>query len=207
LAEPRRRRPPNAIIAPGGGSHTIDVTPNDYLSSLQFGALLAGEARKGEWAVFTDLLYMDLADLKSRVKDVTGPGGAASVPIDGDVNVGVRTTVWTLAGSYTAARSRVGTFDVLGGVRYAGMKSSLDWNFSGPNGILAKSGGSSVDVNLWDGIVGVRGAASISDDGKWYIPYYADIGTGNSNWTWQAYTGVGYRFDWGSVVLGLRNLS
>jgi hypothetical protein len=62
-------------------------------------------------------------------------------------------------------------------------------------------------VNLYDGIVGVRGAVALSDDGKRYVPYYADIGVGNSNWTWQAFGGVGYRFDWGSMVLGFRNLS
>ncbi len=97
------------------------------------------------------------------------------------------------------------------------MKSSLDIDFSGlsamhvrpdlPIGILPKSGSTSDSVNLYDGIVGVRGTVALSDDGKWYVPYYADIGAGNSNWTWQAYTGVGYRFDWGSVVLGFRNLS
>ena len=27
------------------------------------------------------------------------------------------------------------------------------------------------------------------------------------HWTWQAFGGVGYRFDWGSMVLGFRNLS
>jgi hypothetical protein len=198
--------PPNAVIAPGG-SQSISVTPNDYLSSLQFGATLAGEARKGNWAIFTDLLYMDLANLQSKVKEVSGPGGVVTLPINADVNVGVRTTVWTLAGSYTVARDKVGTVDLFAGGRYGSMKSSLDWNFSGPNGILAKSGGTSETVNLYDGIVGVRGAVSLSDDGKWYVPYYADIGAGNSNWTWQAFGGVGYRFDWGSMVLGFRNLS
>jgi hypothetical protein len=198
--------PPESIIG-AGGSHSISVSPNDYLKDLQFGATLAGEARKGNTAIFTDLLYMDLANLTSKVKDVSGPGGAVTLPINADVNAGVRATVWTLGGSYTVARDKVGSFDLLGGFRYGQLKSSLDWNFSGSNGILAQSGGTSDTVNLYDGIVGVRGALSLSDDGKWYFPYYADIGAGNSNWTWQAFGGVGYRFDWGSMVLGFRNLS
>jgi hypothetical protein len=42
-------------------------------------------------------------------------------------------------------------------------------------------------------------AAEIGED-------YTDR-AGNSNWTLQAFSGVGYRFDWGSMVLGFRNLS
>ena len=205
------------IIATNSATNTISVAPDDYLGNLQFAALMGGEARKGNAAIFTDLVYMDLANLKSTVKEVSGPFASVAIPANADVNMGVRATAWTLAGSYTAARGSLGTVDLLGGFRYGGLKSSLDVNFSGANplhvrpalpiGILPKSGTTSDSVNLYDGIVGVRGTVALGDDGKWYVPYYADIGAGNSNWTWQAYTGVGYRFDWGSVVLGFRNLS
>ena len=208
---------PEFIIATNSATNTISVSPNDYLSNLQFAALLAGEARKGNAAIFTDLLYLDLANLKSTVKGVSGPFVSVSIPANAEVNLGVKATVWTLGGSYTVARGGAGTVDLLGGFRYAGLKSSLDIDFSRlspmhvrpdlPIGILPKAGSTSDSVSLYDGIIGVRGTAALSDDGKWYLPYYADIGAGNSNWTWQAYTGVGYRFDWGSVVLGIRNLS
>jgi hypothetical protein len=33
------------------------------------------------------------------------------------------------------------------------------------------------------------------------MPHYLDVGTGSSNWTWQAPLGVGYAFDWGEVNL------
>ncbi len=38
------------------------------------------------------------------------------------------------------------------------------------------------------------------------MPYYADIGAGTSNWIWQAFLGLGYRFDWGAVTLAWRAL-
>jgi hypothetical protein len=41
---------------------------------------------------------------------------------------------------------------------------------------------------------------------NWFIPYYADVGTGDSNLTWQAMLGLGYRFDWGHVTLAYRAL-
>ena len=44
-------------------------------------------------------------------------------------------------------------------------------------------------------------------DGKWFMPYYADIGTGSNQWTWQALLGVGYRFGWGELSLVVRSLS
>jgi hypothetical protein len=36
----------------------------------------------------------------------------------------------------------------------------------------------------------------------WYLPYYADIGTGDSDLTWQLFGGIGYMFNWGDIKLG-----
>ena len=41
----------------------------------------------------------------------------------------------------------------------------------------------------------------------WFLTYYADLGAGSENWTWQAALGVGYRFRWGSILLLERNIS
>jgi hypothetical protein len=202
--------PPSVIIPPPGLniSHSANVTASNYLSSLQFAALLAGEARKGNVAMLADLIYVDASSLKSKIRHVSGPEGDVTLPVNADVNLGLRSTLFTLAGSYTIDRTRMGNFDLLAGGRIIDLKTSLDWNFSGPNGILSQSGGTSHTENLYDGIIGLRGAVALGGDGKWYVPYYADIGAGNnSNWTWQAYAGVGYRFDWGSLLVAFRNLS
>jgi len=39
------------------------------------------------------------------------------------------------------------------------------------------------------------------------VPYYLDVGTGSSEFTWQAMAGVGYRWHWGSVFGAYRYLS
>ena len=31
------------------------------------------------------------------------------------------------------------------------------------------------------------------------MPYYVDIGTGQSEFTWQGIAGIGYKFNWGEV--------
>ena len=39
------------------------------------------------------------------------------------------------------------------------------------------------------------------------MPYYADIGAGDSDLTWQAMAGIGYSYGWGDVLLTYRHLS
>ena len=42
--------------------------------------------------------------------------------------------------------------------------------------------------------------------GHWSLRYYADIGTGESDVTWQALLGLGYRFGWGDLFADYRHL-
>jgi len=194
---------------PLGGGKTVDVEvkPDSYLSNLDFALMGTFEARKGEWALAMDLIYNDFSNQDSKIRNVQGPGGNLSLPIDTSLNVDIKALIWEGIGSYTVARSATGTLDVFGGVRYLGLKTSTDLSFSGPEGIIGRSGSQSDRLNVWDGIVGVRGEVKIGDSGDWFLPYYLDIGAGShSNWTWQGWTGVGYRFDWGDVVLAYRNL-
>jgi hypothetical protein len=99
------------------------------------------------------------------------------------------------------------TLDLLGGFRYVGIKASLDWNFSTPIPFLPGGSGSvSQNVDLWDGIIGARGRLNFGET-KWYAPYYIDVGTGSSQFTWQGLVGIGYAFRWGDVLLAYRSLS
>ena len=195
---------------PLGGGKTVDieVKPDSYLSNLDFALMGTFEARKGDWALVMDLVYNDFSGQKGKIKNVRGPEGEESLPIDVNVDVDIKSLIWEGIGSYTVARSPAGTLDVFGGVRYLSLKTSTDLSFSGPEGVIGRSGGSSNRINVWDGIVGVRGAVTLGESGDWFLPYYLDIGAGNySNWTWQGWAGVGYRFDWGDLVLVYRNLS
>ena len=183
---------------PLGGGKTVDieVKPDSYLSNLDFALMGTFEARKGDWALAMDLVYNDFSGQKGKIKNVRGPEGEESLPIDVNVDVDIKSLIWEGIGSYTVARSPAGTLDVFGGVRYLSLKTSTDLSFSGPEGVIGRSGGSSNRINVWDGIVGVRGSVGLGASGDWFLPYYLDIGAGNySNWTWQGWAGVGYRFD------------
>ncbi len=198
------------FTTPLGGGKTVDVEvkPDSYLSDLDFALMGTFEARKGDWALVMDLVYNDFSGEQGKIKTVQGPAGNEPLPINVDVNADIKALIWEGIGSYTVARSSAGTLDVFGGVRYLGMDVSTDLSFSGPDGVLGRSGDRSDRLNMWDGIVGVRGEIRLGDGGDWFLPYYLDIGAGNhSNWTWQGSAGIGYRFDWGDVVLAYRNLS
>lgn len=192
-------------MPPGtGGSPDVKVGPNDYLSALNFAMMISGEARKGPWGVMTDIIYLDASSDRSEIKSISGPLGR-SYPLDTGSKTGFTGLVWQLAGFYNVVNSPSATMDVVAGLRYFKVKSSLDWQLSGPVGQFPQSGSYSEKHDLLDGIVGIRGRLNIGE-GKWFVPYYLDVGTGSSALTWQGTTGLGYAMGWGDVQLTYRHL-
>ena len=190
-----------------GGSPEVEVNSSSILSDLRFAASLAGEARKGDWALVTDLLYVNLGNLGSRVRNVSGPLGMVSIPINSNVDTDLKQLLLQGVASYTTFRDDKAALDVFAGVRYGSIKTSLSWNLSGPIGLLGQSGSRSDKVDLTDGIIGVRGQVTLGEERRWIVPYYVDGGAGNnSNKTFQAYAGAGYRYGWGDLVLVYRYL-
>jgi opacity protein-like surface antigen len=194
------------IPGPGGGK-TIDVhaSAGDILKSLKFGLMAAGEARRGEWSVFTDLIYARLSDDKSTVRSVTGPGGQVEIPVNVAVKGGLKEGIWTLAGAYSLYHEENWGLDAFIGTRYFGATASVEWQFAGPLMLLPQSGRSERGMHMWDAIIGFKGHYAFGGT-PWSIPYYADIGTGGSELTWQALAGIDYAFSWGDVSLVYRYL-
>ena len=58
----------------------------------------------------------------------------------------------------------------------------------------------------WDAIVGVKGRYTLGRNSSWFVPYYLDVGTGDSDLTTQAMIGVGRSFGWGDLVGSWRYL-
>jgi hypothetical protein len=192
--------------AGAGGSMSATADPNSYLQSLDFAAMFAAEARKGDALIFTDYMYLHLGGQDAVVDTVTGPGGDVHVPINQGGSFKVVANVWTLAGGYNVWHGPEGFIDLFGGMRLLNLSSSVSWSFSGPIGSLAKDGSASQTNNVWDAIVGLKGQVRFGES-NWFLPYYADIGGASNNWTWQAALGVGYHFRWGDIILLERNLS
>lgn len=189
-----------------GGSISAQVDPGSYLQNLDFAGMLTGEARKGNWSAFTDYIYLHLSGSNPAVKSVSDPAGNVQVPVNLGGSTSVISNVWTLAGGYTVWHEAPGHLEVFVGTRLLNFDSSVGWNFSTPIGLITPGGKVSQTLTKWDGIAGLRGQIRFGES-KWFMPYYADIGAGSDNWTWQAILGVGYRFGWGELSLVVRSLS
>lgn len=187
-----------------GRTVDADITSGQIFSNLKFGAMLGGEARKGDWSIATDLLYARIGASKSTVNQLTGPGGAIVVPTSSYINASVDLAILGLVGGYNLMHNSYGTLDVIAGVRYAETKTSASLTVRvGPLG-AAPSPSNSKD--LTDGIVGIMGEFELSDSRAWYLPYEFDIGGKSGNVTDNALAGVGYRMSWGNVLVGYRYL-
>jgi len=196
----------------GDGASNVDFS-SYVLENLNFALMLTGEARKGDWSVLTDVVYLDVESGDTNVKSVsfTGPGGRFEVSAGAnlDTNASLSGVLWELAAGYTVARGGNSSLDVLAGFRLLSIKAETDWVLSGSitdnvsGGTFARSGGASQSETLWDGIIGIRGTVGLGDS-RWAIPYYLDVGTGNSALTWQGVAGIEYRYDWGDLQLMYR---
>jgi hypothetical protein len=192
-------------MPPGtGGSPEVKLGPNDYLSALNFAMMISGEARKGSWGVLTDIIYLDASTDKSDVRFISGPLGGL-YPVDTGSKAEIGGLIWQLGGLYNFMNTSSVTMDALVGFRYFKVKSSLDWQFSGPIGLFPQSGSYSEKRDLLDAIVGIRGRVNIGE-GNWFVPYHLDVGTGSSSFTWQGVSGLGYSMGWGDMQLNYRHL-
>jgi hypothetical protein len=191
----------------GGSDANIDAgTILDHLKMTFMGSL---EARRQQWGVFTDVVYMNLGDSKTASRSLQIGGVELPAGATADVDYDLKGWSWTLAGTWRALQRPQYTLDAIGGVRMLDIKQQLRWTLSGSVGSVAladRTGDRETKLQNWDAIVGVKGRAGFGSDGRWFAPYYFDIGTGESRLTWQAMAGVGYTFPWGDVVGAWRYL-
>ena len=195
----------------GNGAPEVGVGPNDYLQNLSAVLMLAGEARNGKWSIVTDAIYLSFGSEESSVRAVNFGGSIVSSSANVDTKSSLQGLAWMLASGYTAVQTPTATLDVLGGLRYLGIEARTDWQLTGtvtgPGGgqTFPASGSISKRTDLWDAIIGVRGRVRLGD-GKWFVPYHLDLGTGSSSITWQGLLGIAYAFEWGDATLGYRHL-
>lgn len=192
-----------------GTGSSINVSNSTLLSNLDFTFMGTFEARKGRWGIFTDFIYLDVSGGESATRDFTVGGHGVPASVSGNLDLDLKGIVWTLAGEYALIQDPANEMYVLGGARLLDIKSTLSYSLTGDVGPIVgpgRNGSSEVDASFWDAIVGVKGRVSFGDRRQWFVPYYADIGTGESELTYQLFGGLGYNFSWGSVLAGWRYL-
>jgi opacity protein-like surface antigen len=133
--------------------------------------------------------------------------GPQQLPVGVTLNASldIKSWIWTIAGTYSVMKSPEHSMELLLGARMVDMDQTLNYAFTGNIGSLllpGPSGTKTLTLTNWDAIVGVKGQAFFGDDRKWFVPYYLDIGTGQSKFTWQGMLGVGYAFSKSASVVG-----
>jgi hypothetical protein len=180
----------------GGGNPTIETQPSQYLKHVNMAAFLDGTLRKGDWAIWTDLVYMNLSANPTHEKLIGLPGGLPTLTVTRTLDAGVRASIWTLAPSYTVMNNNVGTLDVMAGLRYTSLSVSLSYQFTAPPTSLMVGGGFWPSVDCTDGLIGVRGSLRLSGDGRWELPQVVDDAGGrttNSSVSAITFAGAMYR--------------
>lgn len=185
---------------PGSGDD-ITIETSNIIDNLQMILMSTFEARNDRWALVADVIYMDVSDDEDR--NLYAP--SSGKPVNASIDVGI--TSWVLTGgiAYDVVQSPHGTFAIAGGARLLTADVDVNLGLKGPLSIADPSIEVSDTETYVDGFVGVRGSIVLNE--HWYLPYYADIGTGESDLTWQTLVGVGYRFGWGDIRLAYRYMS
>ncbi len=182
----------------------VEVDFKDLVDNLEFGAMAAYQARKGKWSFLTDVIYLDLS--ADRQLDLIPPIGGDIINVTTDVSLDLTGWVIHLGGGYNLYDDREGTTtDFIIGARYLDLSSDMLLNFDLGPPELDISVPLSASGDVWDAVIGMRGIISLGD--RWFVPWGANIGAGDSDLTWQAMAGVAFKASsWADIALTYRHL-
>ncbi len=163
---------------------------SDLVENLDFGLMGALEANKGPISILGDFQYLDLS---SDQNAAVGPG----IPATADASV----TGFVFSGSagYDFKHTQPGQLVGYGGFRY------LDLDTTANLAVGAGSQRVSGSISNLDAVFGVRGVQPLAD--KWALSFIADVGTGDSDLTWQAGVTFDYQINNWYLSFGYRHLA
>lgn len=171
---------------------SIDVGFGDIFSHLNGPtAFVAGEAWSGRFGILADVQYLMIK------ADATTPG-----PLFGSAMLKQWNFNSTVAGAYRFVDSSTASVDALAGVRIFHIENQIDLS----GGLLPPRSNSIGDT--WATPV-IGGRLTLPFANGFLFNAYADVGGFgiSSDWTWQVYGGMGYRFkNWLSLYAGYRYL-
>lgn len=170
----------------------IDVEFTDLIKDLKMGGMGTAVAEKGKWRFGADFIYLDVDD---NANEVFPPG----IKLD-DAEL----AAWLVSPvvGYEFASTDSSRFRVYGGARYLWTETTITLVTVPPlPSVKLKE---KEKATLLDGVVGLHGFTDFNE--RWYASYLADIGTGDSDVTYQALAAINYRFDSVDASFGYRYL-
>jgi len=173
-------------------SPVIDIHAgfDKLFDNLDFGAMLIGDARKGRYSIFGDLIYT-----KIGTQGDTPRGLLAS-----SADVTASTFAGLLGVGYSVLENSPHQLDVVAGLRVWSVDTDITLKGAHLNGRTRSDGATWVD-----GLVGVRGNYVLSS--KYYITGWGLIGAGGAESDWDVGLGIGYNISKNvSAAIGYRAL-
>ena len=172
----------------------IDVSFNDIIDNLDMAFMGVLQAQKGKWTLLADVIYLDVSAGQTSTANLIGQ------PVSADLDVGLKSWIVTAAAAYEVYETDTTRLNILGGGRYLYMDADLDFEIPA----ISLRERYSDSGSVIDAIIGARGEWRLNE--KWYVNYHVDIGTGESDVTWQALAGLNYRFSKVDAAFGYRYL-
>ena len=190
---------PNIPDIPGGPDEPTE--PGDKVSSKfidKMDAIFMGsyEVQKGKWSFLVDGIYFKMSDSQEGSIDL--PDKLDKDPIKVATEQELELIFISLYGGYNTIKTDNFSLDIIAGARYFYLGADVDLALNDRNVNISPS------VDFYDALIGIKGEVALSEN--WYVPYLFDIGTGDSELTWQAEGSLAYRFNWGDILLTYRHI-
>jgi hypothetical protein len=166
----------------------------DILKNLDMAAMVDFGMQKDQWSFGVDSMYMNLGNT------VTRSGAVIGHPVELLADIDMRAFISTLSMGYAVSESTTNRTEIVGGIRYLYVRTPTDFYLNDNSLVSFRPSG-----HTWDGVVGIQGVKTIND--RWAFDYYADIGTGQSDLTWQTKLGFSYEFNKWTGTFGFRYMS
>nr|WP_314363347.1 hypothetical protein [uncultured Achromobacter sp.] len=155
----------------------VDTSFDQILENLDFAAMLSGEARKGRYSLFGDLIYAKVGAQGDTPREV--------VATTADVHS--KTFTGLLGAGYSVLDQSPHSLDVVAGLRVWSVDTDITLKGARLNGRKSSDGATWVDA-----VVGVRGNYVFTT--KLYATGWGLIGAGGANADWDVGIGMGYNF-------------
>lgn len=174
----------------------LDISFSDIIDNLDLTLMGGLNARKDKLSLLVDVIYLDVEDSSDATLH---QGHLEKLSI---TNMKIQTWVVTPMVGYNVLESDRLTLDLLAGARYLYMEVEPTLEAQGP--LETRKSSPSGSTHFWDGIVGALGRIKLHE--KWSLVLQGDVGTGDTELTWQMFGAVGYKFNNLDLVAGYRHL-
>src|SRR5688572_3730619 len=174
-------------LPPAGGIST-DTGFDDVVDKLDGAFLIHAEGQNEHWGMFTDFIYLGLADDHDRPRFHT----------ESDLDA----RLFELAGVWNPGEGRYQGLDVFAGLRYIDVDLTVQFDPVNPLFNTTTFDGSE---SFNDFMIGARYTWALSD--RWGLTLRGDGSFGDTEGTWNTSAVVNYKMTHGAWLFGYRYLS